>query len=324
MKYFTIFFLLTMTVYADEAPIVNLHTNFGLIVLELNSTKAPKTVETFLKYANSNFYDDTIFHRVIKKYIIQGGGYTKDYKKKITLYDPIVNESNNSLENLYGTIAMARSYRDPDSATSQFFINLKDNLSLDYNGITEEMGYTVFGKVIEGMDVIEKIQYLKTGAGGSLKKHVPQKQVIIEVVVVKNIDNAESIDEELEDIPPLAKSPIETNVASIEPLNEESVDDVIEIDEDLAEAAQVEDNISDTQENLSELTSSIVEPETPPKIKLPTLNVKIPTTEFISEKIQIVSVALEEIPLKPLKLKITSLPAPDMPSQPDISDPFPY
>ncbi|MDM8567921.1 peptidylprolyl isomerase [Thiotrichales bacterium HSG1] len=197
-KYFIIFFLLTISAYAAEVPRVSLHTNFGLIVLELNPNKAPKTVENFLKYANDNFYDDTIFHRVIKNYIIQGGIYTKNYKKKTPLYEPIVNESDNGLDNLYGTIAMARNYREPDSATSQFFINVKDNPSLNYNGILEEMGYTVFGKVIEGMDIIDEIQSLKTGSKNQLKKYVPQNQVIIEVVVVKNtVSTTESPNEAL-------------------------------------------------------------------------------------------------------------------------------
>ncbi|MFK5969809.1 MAG: peptidylprolyl isomerase [Candidatus Marithrix sp.] len=315
MKYFTIFFLLTVTVYADEAPIVNLHTNFGLIVLELNPAKAPKTVATFLKYANSNFYDDTVFHRVIKKYIIQGGGYTKDYQKKIHLYDPIINESNNNLENLYGTIAMARSYRDPDSATSQFFINLKDNLSLDYNDITEEMGYTVFGKVIEGMDIVEKIQYFETGAGGSLKKHVPQEQVIIEVVVVKNMAGTRPI------------KAIEESTGLNAELANEMDEDYLEIDN-----TQIENNIaiSDTKENVSKLTNdNIIESNVHPKIELLTVNFKIPVTEFTSKKIPIVNTALEKISLNRkitslLAPKVISLSAPDMPSQPDISDPFPY
>ncbi len=306
MKYFAIFFLLTITVYADEASIVNLHTNFGIIVLELNPTKAPKTVETFLKYANSNFYDDTVFHRVIKNYIIQGGGYTKNYQKKIHLYDPIINESDNGLENLYGAIAMARSYRDPDSATSQFFINLKDNLTLDYNEATEEMGYTVFGKVIEGMDVVEKIQQLNTGAGGSLRKHVPKDKVIIEVVVVKNMSNAAS---EILD--------------KVSELPEKLTDDIAETNEDFSEITQVEDDISDIEENSSEPINSknIVESDISPKIELPTLDLKILVTKFVSKKIPTANVSLERIPLKQ---KITSLTAPDMPSQPDISDPFPY
>ncbi|HHB92490.1 MAG TPA: hypothetical protein ENK59_04660 [Thioploca sp.] len=310
MKYITILFLLTMTVYADEAPIINLHTNFGLIVLELYPAKAPKTVENFLKYANSNFYDDTIFHRVIKKYIIQGGGYTKDYQKKIPLYDPIINESDNNLENLYGTIAMARSFRDPNSATSQFFINLKDNLSLNYNHITEEMGYTVFGKVIEGMDIIEKIQYFKTGAGGSLKKHVPQKQVIIEVVVVKSMAGTiEAIGEQTE-------------------LNTELSD---EMDEDYLEnSTQIKTNIATSNTNVSKLTNdktNIIESTIPPKIELLTVNFKIPVTKFTSKKIPIINPTLEKIPLNQKIIPssaVTALSAPDMPSQPDISDPFPY
>ncbi len=319
MKYFTIFFLLTVTVYADEAPIVNLHTNFGLIVLELNPAKAPKTVETFLKYANNNFYDDTIFHRVIKKYIIQGGGYTKDYQKKISLYDPIINESNNNLENLYGTIAMARSFRNPDSATSQFFINLKDNLSLDYNEITEEMGYTVFGKVIEGMDIVEKIQYFKTGAGGSLKKHVPEEQVIIEVVVVKNMSST---------IPVTTKIIEEAAVSNTELANEINENyskiDSIQIENDIA--------ISSTKGNISKFTNdkiNIIESNISPKTELLTVNFKIPVTKFTSKKIPIVNTILEKIPLNRkitslLAPKVISLSAPDMPSLPDISDPFPY
>lgn len=296
MKYFTIFFLLTISVYADEPPRVNLHTNYGIIVLELNPNKAPKTVENFLKYANSNFYDDTIFHRVIKNYVIQGGGYTINYEKKIPLYEPVINESDNGLENLYGTIAMARSYRDPDSATFQFFINVKDNLSLNYNDIMEEMGYTVFGKVIEGMDIVDKIQSLKTGAKGPLKKHVPQMKAIIELVVVKNINSAIELPDNN---------------------GEEKLSETIDTMDD----TQTDTENIITGENFIEPT--IIIPAIPPP-KLATLNTHFPLLEFAAEKIPIDIKMLPVVREKLLKnSKTVSIPAPDTPSQPDIPDSLP-
>ncbi len=328
MKYFPIFFLLTfITVYADEAPIVNLHTNFGLIVLKLNPDKAPKAVENFLKYANNNFYDDTIFHRVIKNYIIQAGGYNKDYQKKTSLYEPIVNESDNYLENGYGTIAMARNYRDPDSATSQFFINLKDNISLDYNEIMEEMGYTVFGKVIEGMDVVEKIGSLATGVKGTLKKNVPQTPVIIELVMIKTIIGTTELPTIVESDIPIGEISAELDEAADDELS--TTIRVNEINTNISDLDRtkspidivIDDEIFNTESsNKSSIDDAkIVEPEILPKLAI--LNVQIPTPELISEKISIVGPIQEQIPKES---KAVSLLAPDLPSRPDIPDPVPY
>ncbi|WP_317929308.1 peptidylprolyl isomerase [Halioxenophilus sp. WMMB6] len=132
---------------------VELETDLGKIVIELYSDKAPVTTANFLKYVDSHFYDGTIFHRVIANFVVQGGGLRYDFTQKET-NDPIVNESSNGLLNRRGTLSMAR-YSDPDSATSQFFINLKDNTNLDPKA--NKAGYTVFGEVIQGMAVVEAI-----------------------------------------------------------------------------------------------------------------------------------------------------------------------
>ncbi len=164
-------------------PIVEIQTNMGNIEVELNPEKAPNTVKNFLQYVHSGFYDGTVFHRVIKGFMIQGGGFTKDMKQKKTL-PPIAIESNNGLKNDIGTIAMART-SDPNSATSQFFINTKDNSFLNYSAPTAQgYGYAVFGKVIKGMDVVEKIENVKTSTQGYMGD-VPVNQVIIEKVSLK-------------------------------------------------------------------------------------------------------------------------------------------
>ena len=157
------------------APTVEMQTTAGTIVIELDSEKAPVTVKNFLQYANNGFYNTTIFHRVIDGFMIQGGGFTKDMSEKPT-GNAIVNEAKNGLSNQRGTIAMARR-ADPDSATSQFFINHKDNSSqLDYprNG----GGYAVFGKVVAGMDVVDKIAKVPTGNRGK-HQNVPVDPVVI-------------------------------------------------------------------------------------------------------------------------------------------------
>jgi cyclophilin family peptidyl-prolyl cis-trans isomerase len=148
-------------------PVVVMETSMGTIKIELYPEKAPITVKNFLGYVDDKFYDDTIFHRVMGKentdkmedFMIQGGGFTKDHKEKKTK-EQIKNESNNGLSNKRGTIAMAR-LRQPDTASAQFYINVKDNDFLD--GRDQPTGYTVFGKVIEGMDVVDKIKAVKTG-----------------------------------------------------------------------------------------------------------------------------------------------------------------
>ena len=161
---------------------VTLKTNFGDITLELFADKAPKTVENFLSYVNDGFYADTIFHRVINGFMIQGGGFTADMDQKDTKA-PIENEANNGVANEMGTIAMART-NDPHSATCQFFINVGNNDFLNHT--SESMngwGYCVFGKVTDGMDVVEKIKTVKTGNYG-YHQDVPVEAVVIESAVV--------------------------------------------------------------------------------------------------------------------------------------------
>lgn len=159
-------------------PTVALDTNHGTIVLELFSAEAPKTVENFLQYVGAGFFDGTLFHRVIPNFMIQGGGFDAQQRQKPTR-PPVPNEADNRLLNQRGTVAMART-NDPHSATAQFFINLKDNGFLDHTGKNPQgWGYTVFGKVIEGMDVVDKIAKVKT-APGRVSEAVPQEAVVIE------------------------------------------------------------------------------------------------------------------------------------------------
>ena len=161
---------------------VPLHTTQGDITLELDAESAPRTVENFLAYALDGFYDGTIFHRVIDGFMIQGGGFTADMEQKETA-DPIENEADNGLRNLAGTIAMART-QDPHSATAQFFINIADNEFLDHRAPTVQgWGYAVFGKVVEGMDVVDRIRAVATGTHGH-HRDVPRVPVVIERVSV--------------------------------------------------------------------------------------------------------------------------------------------
>jgi peptidyl-prolyl cis-trans isomerase B (cyclophilin B) len=161
---------------------VELHTNHGIIKIELDSEKAPKSVENFLAYVKKGHYDNTVFHRVIDGFMIQGGGFEPGMKQKPT-DAPIDNEANNGLKNDKGTLAMART-NDPHSATAQFFINVKDNDFLNHSSPTPQgWGYTVFGKVVEGMDVVEKIKKVKTGSKG-FHQDVPVDDVVIEKAVV--------------------------------------------------------------------------------------------------------------------------------------------
>ncbi|RYZ85792.1 MAG: peptidyl-prolyl cis-trans isomerase [Moraxellaceae bacterium] len=157
---------------------ITLHTNLGDITIELNPEKAPKTCANFKQYVEDGFYDGTIFHRVINNFMIQGGGMTADMKQKSTRA-PIENEADNGLANDVGTIAMART-SDPHSATAQFFINVKDNDFLNHSGKNSQgWGYCVFGKVTDGMDVVNKIKVVKTGA-----QDVPQETITIERVSI--------------------------------------------------------------------------------------------------------------------------------------------
>lgn len=161
---------------------VELHTNHGVIKLELDEAKAPKTVENFLNYVKKGHYDGTIFHRVINGFMIQGGGFEPGLKQKPT-DAPIANEANNGLKNDTYTIAMART-NDPHSATAQFFINVNDNEFLNHSSTTPQgWGYAVFGKVVEGQDIVDKIKAVKTGSKG-FHQDVPNDDVVIEKAVV--------------------------------------------------------------------------------------------------------------------------------------------
>ena len=161
---------------------VTMETSMGTITLELNDEKAPETVKNFIRYAKEGHYDGTIFHRVIDGFMIQGGGFTKDMNQKKT-HDPIRNEAVNGLKNKRGTIAMARTMV-VDSATSQFFINLVDNGFLDFQSPTPQgFGYAVFGKVTDGMDVVDKIAKVKTGFAGP-HQNVPETAIVIKKVCV--------------------------------------------------------------------------------------------------------------------------------------------
>ncbi|HWO21933.1 MAG TPA: peptidylprolyl isomerase [Kofleriaceae bacterium] len=161
---------------------VELHTNYGVIKIELNPAKAPRTVENFLNYVRKGHYDGTVFHRVIGNFMIQGGGFTPDMVKKPTA-PPIENEAGNGLKNDRYTVAMART-SDPHSATAQFFINVADNDFLNFTSPTQQgFGYAVFGRVIAGQDVVEKIKGVSTGTRDTYQ-NVPHDDVIIERAVL--------------------------------------------------------------------------------------------------------------------------------------------
>jgi len=161
---------------ADKAPRVKFTTTLGEFVVEVYPDKAPKTVENFLTYVKAKHYDGTIFHRVIGHFMIQGGGYDANYNQKITR-PPIAHEGATGVKNEAGTIAMART-NDPNSATSQFFINVADNSRLDPTG--PNTGYVAFGKVVSGMDVVNKIKSVATGPGGPFPTDAPKTQVLIQ------------------------------------------------------------------------------------------------------------------------------------------------
>ena len=171
---------LAISTAVAAAPSVEMQTSLGKMVIELNVEKAPGTVENFLKYAKEGHYDGTIFHRVIDGFMIQGGGFTASMDEKKT-GKPIQNEAKNGLKNQRGTIAMARR-PDPHSATAQFFINHKDNANLDYPG-HDGWGYAVFGKVTQGIEVVDKIAKVPTGNRG-MHQNVPVEPVVIQSVKV--------------------------------------------------------------------------------------------------------------------------------------------
>jgi peptidyl-prolyl cis-trans isomerase B (cyclophilin B) len=186
IKLFFFFSILLCNSVLAAGQQIEIKTNLGNILLEIYPEKAPKTVNNFLSYIKEKQYDDTIFHRVIPGFMIQGGGFDKAMKKKPTR-QPIENEADNGLKNEIGTIAMART-GDPQSATSQFFINVKNNVFLNHTEPTQRgYGYTVFGKVINGMDVVNRISEVPTG-----RRDAPK-----EMIVIKSISTIESVSEEI-------------------------------------------------------------------------------------------------------------------------------
>jgi cyclophilin family peptidyl-prolyl cis-trans isomerase len=174
---FAFAFLFAIAAHAAN-PQLELKTSQGTMVVELFQEKAPKTVENFMQYAKDGFFNGTVFHRVIPGFMIQGGGFTPEMKQKETR-EPIQNEAKNGLKNELGTLAMART-GDPHSASAQFFINLKDNSFLDYPG-RDGWGYAVFGKVLQGFDVVQKIATVPTGRAGPFTD-VPTSPIVIESV----------------------------------------------------------------------------------------------------------------------------------------------
>ena len=191
-------------VHAQDKPQVEIKTTLGTIVIELDATAAPKSVANFLEYVKSGFYEGTVFHRVIKGFMAQGGGFDKTLKQKETRA-PIVNEAEGAekagLKNDRGTIAMART-GDPHSGTAQFYVNFKDNTMLNASSAKESMpaqcklegappqckqfgwGYAAFGRVVKGMDIIDKMADIPTGSGGMFRSDVPQQQIVIEKVTL--------------------------------------------------------------------------------------------------------------------------------------------
>jgi peptidyl-prolyl cis-trans isomerase A (cyclophilin A)/peptidyl-prolyl cis-trans isomerase B (cyclophilin B) len=173
--------LLASFAASAAGPQVEMKTSLGTVVIELYPDKAPLTVENFLQYVKDRHYDGTVFHRVIPGFMVQGGGYGPDFSEKVAR-KPVRNEASNGLKNEAGTIAMART-ADPHSATAQFFINVANNEFLNFRYPTQEgYGYCVFGKVIKGMDVVNRIVKVPTGAGPGGHRDVPVKPVIIESV----------------------------------------------------------------------------------------------------------------------------------------------
>ena len=172
--------LLVLTPFAQAEDLiqVRMETNQGTILIELESARAPRTVENFLAYVDNDFYSGTLFHRVIEGFMIQGGGFTESFMRKTTR-SPVRNEADNGLSNRTYSIAMART-SEPHSATAQFFINTEDNTNLDHSAPTPRgWGYTVFGRVIEGFEVVTSISETPTGRGGPFSRDVPQEPILI-------------------------------------------------------------------------------------------------------------------------------------------------
>jgi len=162
-------------------PVVDVTTNHGTFTIQLDPARAPKSVENFLAYVDASFFDGTIFHRVIPTFMVQGGGYDQAYERKATR-PPVQNEADNGVKNTRGTVAMART-GDPHSATAQFFVNVVDNAFLDHKAKDGAgWGYAVFGRVTEGMDVVDKIKGVPTGSNGPFAKDAPDQLVVIQRV----------------------------------------------------------------------------------------------------------------------------------------------
>ncbi len=160
---------------------VSVTTNHGSFTIELDEAHAPASVANFLHYVDAKHYDGTVFHRIIPTFMIQGGGYDERYERKPTV-DPVKNEADNGLKNTRGTVAMART-NDPHSATAQFFVNVTDNAFLDHSAKTQQgWGYTVFGRVTAGMDVVDKIKAVRTGSVGPFSKDAPLQPVVIQSI----------------------------------------------------------------------------------------------------------------------------------------------
>lgn len=175
--------LFSQPLWAAEDPKVKMVTSFGEITLELYPQKAPETVKNFLQYVQDGYYTNTIFHRVINGFMIQGGGFTEDFERK-EVRAPVKNEADNGLQNQIGTLAMART-SDPHSATAQFFINISNNRFLNFSAKNSRgWGYAVFGRVIDGMDVVNEIKSIPTGRSGPFPKDVPTETVVIESMTI--------------------------------------------------------------------------------------------------------------------------------------------
>ncbi len=174
-------FAYSTAAHANDKVEVTVTTNMGNITIVLDAAKAPVTVKNFLRYVDEGYYEGTTFHRVIPDFMVQGGGFDKNYDKKPT-HDTIMNEADNGLKNNRGTIAMART-NAPHSASAQFFINVKDNDFLNHTAKNSRgWGYTVFGEVIKGMKIVDQIQHVRTGRGGPFPTDVPKKMIVIEKV----------------------------------------------------------------------------------------------------------------------------------------------
>lgn len=181
LKFLLSLLLLVISPMTTAATPVRVTTNLGSFEILLNDEKAPQTVANFLKYVDDGFYNGTIFHRVIQGFMVQGGGFDADLAQKDTR-PPVINEANNGLKNERGTVAMART-NDPHSATAQFFINHIDNAYLDHQSETVRgWGYTVFGKITQGMDVVDTIAEVPVGPMGRFRSDVPQETVTIEKI----------------------------------------------------------------------------------------------------------------------------------------------